>query len=367
MKQICTKCVMDNEGDPCISFDNEGVSNYWREAMKKKENEYFPNARGEKEISKMIETIKNNSRNSEYDCIMGLSGGLDSSYLAYLASKWGLRILAVHCNDGFDEKIGISNVKNLVKYMGVDLVNLNVDLDQFYNIIASYLRAGVPNCAVPQDNLIVAGIWELAKEKNIKYFLSGINYALECILQRGNTFTNKDTKNLYDIHRRFGNRADISNLQFISPFKQDVYHRFLKIQVYAPLNYINYNMKNAIKELNDACGFNYYGGKHYENAFTKFVQQIWLVDKFGVDKRKSHYSSMIASDQLTREEALKMLEKPVISIEEKEKLISDLSSRIGISDDEIYNMLSIPGVQHNEYKTSRYLLVKNSVKKALGR
>lgn len=367
MKRICSKCVMDNIGDPTISFDSDGVSNYWHEAMKKWEDEYFPNERGQKEIEKMLDTIKANGKNSEFDCIIGLSGGLDSSYLAYLASKWDLRMLAIHCDDGFDVSVGTENVDKLAKYMGIDVVELKVDLEQYYGVIAAYLRAGVPNGAAAQDNLILAGIWNLARKYNVRSFLSGINFALEGILQRGNTITNKDTTNIYDICRRFGKGASIKNLKFISPSRQDYLHWMMGISDYAPLNYVDYNMKNAIETLHNACGFEYYGGKHYENTFTKFIQQIWLVEKFNVDKRKSHYSSMIASRQMSRDEALKMLEKPVIKSEERMNIIKDISGKTGITVDEIENMLKTPGVQHNTYKTSRYLKVKNSARKLLKR
>lgn len=362
---ICKMCVMDDVADSLISFDSNGISNYWNAAMIDKENEYFPNEVGRKKLDQIVEQIKNDGKGKKYDCIIGLSGGLDSSYLALICHKYGLRMLGVHLNDGFDEECGTNNVLNLVKSFNIDLVEIKTDMDQYYALIRAYLRAGVPNLAAAQDNIITSELLALAKKHKIKYFMSGVNFALECILQKGNTITNKDKRNILDIYKKNGDGTAINALKMDSPFQRDLYYKFYGLKTCALLNYVDYNMERAISELHEACGFEYYGGKHYENTFTKFVQQIWLVEKFNVDKRKSHYSSMIASNQMTREEALAKLQQPVISRDERAHIIKDLASRLKMEPNEIENMLKKPGVQHSTYKTSLYLKTKNYLKRIL--
>ena len=359
---ICKKCVMDDVADPFISFDSEGISNYWHDAMQTKKLEYFPNEEGEKKLEQQIALIKEKGKNKKYDCIIGLSGGLDSSYLALLAKKHGLRMLGVHFNDGFDEPIGTENVKKITEYCNIDLYDIPVDIDQYYSVIRAYLNAGVPNLAAPQDNLITSCILRIARENGIKFFLSGVNFSLEGVLQKGNTITNRDKKNIIDIYRKCGEGGPISNLVFDSPFKRDMYYKVYGIKTCALLNYIDYNMKRAIEELSSACGFSYYGGKHYENRFTRFVQQIWLVERFKVDKRKSHYSSLIASGQMTRDEALALLIKPVIEDKERESIICDLAKRLHLDEKYIIGLLNKHGVQHDVFKTSRYLSFKKAIK-----
>ncbi len=233
---------------------------------------------------------------------MGISGGLDSSYLAYLGYKWGLRILAVHIDDGYDTEISKSNIKKLCDAAHVDLKTIVPDASQFNELTLAYMKAGVPNLAVPQDIILLAFLYDTVKESGVKYFLSGGNFALESILQQGNTFNAMDTVNIKDIFKRFG-RDSIDKLKFISSYRKYCYMRTGKIAEYRPLNYIDYNRERAFKELEEFCGFEYYGRKHLENILTAFIQLYWLPKKFGVDKRSSHMSSMIVSGQMTREEA----------------------------------------------------------------
>lgn len=365
MSMVCQKCIMDDVADEYISFNKDGVCNYWEKAMYDKAHEYFPNQEGKKKLENLVDEIRKKGENRPYDCIIGLSGGLDSSYLAYICHQYNLRMLGVHLNDGFDEQVSTENVKKLANAFDIDLIEINPDPEIYNSLIRAYLMAGVPNLAAPQDNIITSALLKIAKKYKIKYFMSGVNFSLECILQKGNTITNRDKRNILDIYRRFGEGKSIRSLGMDSPLKRDIYYKVEGITTCCLLNYIDYNMQNAINTLSDACGFSYYGGKHYENYFTRFVQQIWLVDKFGVDKRKSHYSSLIASDQMTREEALECIRKPVITEEEKTNLIERMSKKIGVLPEEIERMLRQPGVQHTKYKTSIYLKIKKVIKDIL--
>lgn len=351
--QTCVRCVMNDSADDRISFDENGYCNYCVDALRKRDAWYYPNEVGQKKLEELVRWLKKEGEGKEYDCLMGLSGGLDSSYLAYLgAAKWGLRIVAVHIDDGYDTKISTSNIKKLVDKTGIDLVTVTPDADQFNALTLAYMKAGVPNLAVPQDNVLFAFIYDYAKKHGIRNFLSGSNYALECILQEGNSWENGDIINLKDIHRRFGSKP-IDKLLFKSKLSKKIDSIVKSTNTYAPLDYIDYNRDKAFSDLKGYCGFEYYGRKHLENHFTAFLQLCWLPEKFGVDKRTSHLSSMIISGQMTREEALKELEEPLYDEEYMMNVKQMIANNMGITVDEIEELIKAPSHQHDEYKTDK--------------
>ena len=349
----CSRCVMDNSSDNTITFNEKGECNYCTQALTEiGTTTYFPNEIGEQKLKDMIAMLKKEGKGKKYDCIMGISGGLDSSYLAYLGYKWGLRILAVHIDDGYDTEISKENIKKLVKAAHIDMRVIVPDANQFDDLTLAYMKAGVPNLAIPQDNILFAFLYDVVKESGVKYFLSGGNFALECILQQGNSFSAMDTVNIKDIHKRFGTEG-IDKLRFISSWRKYWYLKTGKAIQLRPLNYIDYNRDRAFKELKDFCGFEYYGRKHLENILTAFVQLYWFPKKFGVDKRTSHLSSMIVSGQMTREEALKELSEPLYDEKIMSEYIAIIKKRLGISDKEFDDIMAAPAHQHSDYKTDK--------------
>jgi len=354
---------MDNKSDPFITFDEKGYCNYCKRALSQIGKIYFPNEEGEKRLQALIARLKRENKDKKYDCIMGLSGGLDSSYLAYLgAVKWGLRILAVHVDDGFDTEIAENNLKKLCEKAGIELIVVKPDTEQYNDLICAFIRAGVPNVAVPQDNILFANLYLYAKKYRIRHFLSGGNFALESILQKGNTYTVYDVVNIKDIHKKFGKKP-INKLHFLSEYQRIANRIVLRIQELRPLNYIDYNKTRAIKELEEFCGFKYYGGKHYENLLTKVIQVYWFYHKFGVDKRTSHLSSLIVSGQITREEALEELSKPLYDEIEMQKELNEVLKRLGMSREEFDEIMKQPPRQHTDYKTSKFELIKPTLAK----
>src|SRR5574344_233585 len=211
----CTRCIMDNASDSTIIFNEQGECNYCTDALKEIGTRYLPNEEGKKKLDEMLTLLKKDGEGKKYDCIMGISGGLDSSYLAYLGYTWGLRILAVHIDDGYDTDISKQNIKKLCDAAHIELRIIKPDAEQFDALTLAYMKAGVPNLAVPQDNVLLAFLYDTMKKEGIKYFLSGTNFALECILQRGNTYFSSDIVNIRSINRQFGN-ANIDKLKFIS-------------------------------------------------------------------------------------------------------------------------------------------------------
>lgn len=351
----CTRCIMDNKSDKYITFNNKGECNYCTYALSIKNKVYYPNAEGERKLSELIKRLKEENKDHKYDCLMGISGGLDSSYLAYLGSvKWGLKILAVHVDDGFDTEISKRNIERISNFPNLDLRFVRPDTEQFTELTKAYMRAGVPNLAVPQDNVLFAGVYQFMKEHKLRAFVSGGNFALESIFQRGNTHTAYDLRNLKYIHKKFG-KGSLNKLTLLSALKKDIDAYLLKIETPTPLNFIDYNRDRAMQELMEYCGFEYYGSKHLENDLTKFVQQYWFYHKFGVDKRTSHLSSMIVSGQMSREEAQQQYEMPLYDESDMDQTIDRVLDKLGMSREEFDLIMSQSGKQHTDYPTSLYL------------
>lgn len=351
--QRCRRCIMDNHADSSITFDDQGYCNYCNDAISKiNTTVYFPGEQGKEKLQNLLSFLKKEGSDKEYDCIMGISGGLDSSYLAYLGYTWGLRILAVHIDDGYDTEISKSNIKKLCQAAHIELRTICPDKTQYDALTRAYLEAGVPNIAIPQDNILFAFLYDVVKETGIKYFLSGGNFALESILQKDHSFNSMDVVNIKDINRRFGTEK-IDKLKFISSYQKYINEKRGKVVSFRPLNYMNYNREQAFRELKEFCGFEYYGRKHLENILTAFVQTYWLPLKFGMDKRTSHLSSMIVSGQMTREEALKELQEPLYDENLMQEYIQIIKKRLHMSDEDFKRIMAAPSHEHEEFKTDK--------------
>lgn len=358
--QRCNYCVMDNISDDKIVFDSNGQCNYCKDALNDMKQIYFPNEKGKAILRNMIKTIKKEGEHKRYDCVMGISGGLDSSYLAYLGYKWGLKILAVHIDDGFDTEISKNNIKKLCNAANIDLKVIIPDSYQYKELIKAYMKAGVPNVAIPQDNILFAFLMDTVRKNKIRYFLSGGNFALECILQQGNTYNSMDVLNIKDINKKFGS-CKLDKLKFVSSYKKYWMQKTKRMVNLRPLNYIDYNRDRAFIELNEFCGFEYYGRKHLENILTAFIQLYWLPKKFGVDKRTSHLSSMIVSGQLSRDQAVKELSEPIYDSSLMSDYIKILKYKLEITDEEFLKIMESPIHQHTDYRTDKIASVLRKV------
>lgn len=348
----CGRCVMDSYVDPDIVLDENGYCNYCTSALLEREITYFPNLEGEHRLSEMLKKVKADGKKKPYDCIMGLSGGLDSSYLAYLGHKWGLRILAFHIDDGFDTEISKENIRKLSEAAKIDLKVIRPDTLQYNALTRAYMEAGVPDLAIPQDNILFACLYKEVANSGIKYFMNGGNFALECILQRGHDHNNLDLVNIRDIHKRFGTEK-IDKLTFTSPYRKYMMMKTGKLVNLSPLNYVDYNRDRAFKELKDFCDFEYYGGKHLENILTAFFQLYWLPKKFNSDKRASHLSSMIVSGQMTREEALAEMDKPLYDEALMDEYIEVIKEKLKLSDTDFDRLMTAPPHEHADYRVDR--------------
>lgn len=344
---------MDNKSDKTIRFDRRGYCNYCTDVLKRMPTVYFPNSTGKRKLEKLINQIKHDCKEDKYDCLIGISGGVDSSYILYLGYQYGLRMLAVHIDDGLDNPIAIQNIKNLIDKTGVPLITVKPDHTEYADLLKTLFKASVPNLAFVQDNLIVKSMDEYGRKNHIKYLLDGNNIAHESILERSNGVDFCDKKHIVALQNKFG-EVIIRNIEFISLIDRYINWNFIsKLKHLRPLNYLSYDLENCIKELENFCDYQYYGGKHYESILTRFLQCYYLPVKFGIDKRKSHFSSLIVSGQMTREEALRKLKEPLYISDEllqkDKKVIADF---MNISVEQLEKYISLSPKRQTDYPHS---------------
>ena len=352
--QMCNRCIMDNATDKSISFNADGHCNYCSDVLKRMPTEYFPNETGKKILDGMIAEMKESCADQPYDCLVGVSGGIDSSYILYLGHQYGLRMLAVHVDDGLDNPVAVSNIQKLIQKCEATLITICPDRNEYADVIKSLFRASVPNLAIAQDNLIIQSLQKYGEKHGLRYSLDGNNMAHESILERGVGGVNAcDGTYIVGLQKRFGS-VKLQNLEFTSLTDRYLKRRYLSAMKHIrPLNYIPYELNDAIQTLQDFCGFEYYGGKHYESILTRFLQCYYLPQKFGMDKRKSHYSSLIVSGQMTREEAMEKLQQPLYPSEEM--LTQDkqfLADFIGVPVREFESYLQLPPKEERSYPHS---------------
>lgn len=360
--QMCSLTVMDTT-DPDISFDDKGVCNYVHFYNEKVKPILAPHPEKDRALQSLINEIKEYGRGKEYDCLLGISGGVDSSYLAYYLKKVaGFRVLAVHLDSGWNSELAVKNIEEILKKLDIDLYTYVVDWEEMKDLQVAFLKSGVANQDIPQDHAIIATLYKTAREKNIKYIISGHNYATESILPKAWGFDAMDTTHIKGIHKKFGKLKKFGSYPLIGFIDYYLISRYLKkIQSIRFLNLIDYNKKEAMELLQKEYGWRYYGGKHYESRFTKFFQSYYLPTRFGFDKRKAHLSSLIVSGQLTREEALVELSKPLYNDFELEEDKEYIRKKLDLSADEFNEILTQPLKTYKDYPSNefRYTIVRS--------
>lgn len=346
--QVCTKTVMDTISDPNISFDASGVSNYYYDYHQKAKWKLFDKTKAENELRTIIGQIKDEGKNKRYDCITGLSGGVDSSYLVYLAKELGLRPLIVHFDNGWNSETSVKNIENIINKTGFDLYTLVVDWEEFRDIQLAYFKANVIDIEAITDHAISATLYKLARKEKVKFILSGNNHVTEAILPSSWVFNKSDSKNIRSIHKKFGT-IPLKTFPFASVKKRKMFSDIYGIKVIEILNYIQYNKDEVKKTIAEKLGWKDYGGKHYESVFTRFYQGYILPNKFGIDKRKAHLSTLICSEQRTREHALLELKTPIY---DDKQLIVDkefVLKKLGFSEAAFESYIKAPGIPHTQY------------------
>lgn len=351
----CSNCVMDTT-DPEIVFDENGVCSYcldfqlkYADSLKNLSHQGL-----DASLLENIQRIKDAGKNNKYDCVIGLSGGVDSSYLALKVKELGLRPIAVHFDSGWNSEIAVRNIENIIKKLDIDLYTHVCDWNEMKDLQLSFFKAGVPNCDIPTDHAFIAVLYKIAAKYNIKYIINGGNLATESVLPKSWGHASIDLRHIKHIQKIFGS-LKLKKYPQINLFMRYIFYPILKsIKEYRLLNFIHYDKKEAKKIIQSELSWQDYGGKHYESIFTKFFQSYYLVEKFGFDKRKAHLSSLILSNQISRDEALDELKINPFDAQtiDRDKLF--LSKKMGIKLEEFEKILNAPKKNHTDYNTSYF-------------
>jgi N-acetyl sugar amidotransferase len=347
--QACTYCVMDTS-DPTIEFDVEGRCNHCRGFPAKQAKLGDADARA-KQLVEIVSAIRAAGRNKRYDCLIGVSGGVDSTYVAYLVKQLGLRPLAIHLDNGWDSELAVSNIQKVLERLGIDLVTRVLDWDEFRELQLAFLRASVSDAEIPTDHAISAALFETAIAHDIKYVISGANVETEAILPTSWTYGVWDWRYIKGIHRRFG-RGRLRDYPHYSLTRVLYLTAIRGIKAVQILNYVPYVKDEVMRVLQHDLGWKYYGGKHYESIYTRFFQGYILPQKFNIDKRRAHLSTLICAGQMTREEALAALERDVYGEGCAEEDLEYVVKKLGLTTAEFGAIMALPLRSYRDYPNS---------------
>lgn len=343
--RICTRCVMDTT-DPEIEFDENGVCNHCH-AYDRMVREYVVSGEaGLHYLEKMVEKIRSEGKGKSYDCIIGVSGGVDSTYVAYKVKELGLHPLAVHLDNGWDSELAVKNIEQTLKRLGIDLYTHVLDWEEFKDLQIAFLRASTPDSEIPTDHGIVAILNQMAEKVGTRYVILGTNVRTETHLPKAWSQGHNDWRYIESVHRRFGKRK-LKTYPHESLFT--LLRHYWKLRRIDILNYLDYDKHEAMNVLEKELGWKYYGGKHYESIYTRFYQGYILPVKFGYDKRRMHLSSMICSGLMTRSDALRELARPTYAPALQEEDREYVVKKLGISEKEFEEILASPKKTYWDY------------------
>jgi len=356
--QICTKTVMDTIGDPDITFDADGVCNYYYEFKAKLKVRVPEPEEAKIKLADIVEKMKAGGKGKPYDCIIGVSGGVDSTYTAWLVKQLGLRPLAVHLDNGWNSELAVKNIENILNKLGIDLYTEVLDWEVFKDLQLSFLKASTPDGEIPTDHAILSILYQIADKYGIKYIISGMNFRNEGMLPPSWGRGYLDWKYIQSVQKKFG-KVRLNGFPHLTIFKFLYYNLFKGIRSISFLNYIDFNKEAAMKIIQDELGWKYYGGKHYESIYTRFYQAYILPNKFKIDKRKAHLTClMISTGEVSREQALEALKlppaDPKLMEDDKEYVIK----KLGISKENFDEIMTAPVKNILDYPNHHVLEMK---------
>jgi N-acetyl sugar amidotransferase len=348
---VCTQCVMDVT-DPDITFDKGGVCSHCKNYKEVIDSRVFQGKEGEKKLEQMVAAMKKAGQNSNYDCLIGVSGGVDSTYTAYLVKKMGLRPLAVHFDNGWNSELAVSNIEKVLKKLDIDLYTYVVNWEEFKELQVAFLRASIPDGEIPTDHAINSLLFHQAVQNNIKYIVTGLNFTTESIMPKTWSYGHMDWPYIKGIYKKFGNGLKLKTYPHISWSKLFYYTAVSQIKSFSMLNYIPYNKEEAIKILVEELGWRKYSGKHYESIYTRFFQSYILFRKFNIDKRKAHLSNLILSGQISRTKALEELKEPVCSPDLQHEDLDFTIKKFGLTKNSFEEIMALPLKTYKDYPNS---------------
>jgi N-acetyl sugar amidotransferase len=353
LTRSCTRCILTLSDEPSLRFDEQGVCSICNLYDERKESLISKNK--ETAFAKLIHKIKEDGKNAEYDCIVGLSGGVDSTYVACLAKQHGLRPLAVHLDNGWNSELAIINIQRILDSLQIDLYTYVIDWEEFKDLQRAYIKASVIDIEALTDHAITATLYAAARKFKIKHVLTGETFETEGILPASWVHIKLDHVNIKAIHKKFGT-LPMRTFPLMNYFSYLYLSRYNSVFFDPILNYVPYNKKEIKNRITSELGWRDYGGKHHESIFTRFYQTYILPVKFGVDKRKSHYSTLICAGQITREEALELMNEPVAS---PLKLRADkiyVMKKLGFSEEEFDYFMQVLAKPHTDFPSVIHIL-----------
>ena len=354
--KICKNCVMDTT-DTMIVFDKKGVCDHCNTFYKNTLPSWNTDERGQRTLQALVTKIKKAGQGNDFDCIIGMSGGIDSSYLTYVAKeKLGLRPLVFHVDAGWNSQVAVNNIEKIVDGLGLDLYTEVIDWVEMRELQLAFFKSGVPHIDTPQDHAFFATMYKFADQYKVKYILTGANLSTECVRNPIEwMYYQSDSIQLQDIYRRFGSRP-LVNFPVTSILWHKLYLPYVKgIKVVRPLNHVPYIKQEAMTLLSERFGWQPYPQKHFESRFTRFYESYWLPKRFGYDVRKVQYSSLILTGQITREEALEKLKQPPYDDATIAHDIEFVANKLGISLDELKSYMELPKKTYRDYKSQRWI------------
>jgi N-acetyl sugar amidotransferase len=350
---VCSFCVMSEDVDG-VAIGEDGQCNCCKDALARRPSEWWPGAEGERRMTSLVSQLKAEGTGKRYDALVGLSGGIDSAYLAHImASKYGLRLLAVHVDAGWNSEPAVHNIEKLVRGLDLDLITFVVEWAEVRDVQRAFMRAGVLNQDFPQDHAFFAILLRIAREHGVTSFLTGVNFSSENLNIPHDGPSSTDGKHVREVHKHFGELP----LKSYPIMTMREYLWTTKVRGlpkrYRPLDYTNYDKEAAQRELAEVYGWRDYGSKHSESRFTKFYQDVYLPRKLNFDKRRLHLSSLIVSGQMTRERAFEELQTNPISERQAERDTRFVAKKLGMTPDVLKMMIDGAPVPHSAFGSDK--------------
>lgn len=357
--QICTSCIMDTS-DPHIVFDDDGQCDYCSNFNNTIKPNWNTDEAGRQNLARMAQVIRESGKGGDFDCIIGLSGGLDSSYAAYVAKeKMGLRPLLFHVDAGWNTDQAVGNIERLIDGLGLDLYTQVVNWDAVRRMQIAFLRAGIPDQDLVQDAVFFSELYKFAREHRIKHIITGSNYSTECCREpeEWGGYLGIDGTLFSDIWKKFGDGGAIDEFPLVDIFVYKIwYQKILGMTVHHPLNLVPYVKQDAENELNRLFGWKRFQHKHHESRFTRFYEDYWLPRRFGYEKRRAHFSSLIMTGQMTRDQAIDRISRPEMDEHFLKQEFEYTAHKLGLTVKELQALFDMPKRTYRDYRNKRWLI-----------
>jgi len=357
-RTICNRCIMDVT-DPNLQFNGDGICDYCENFDTTIKPNWHINAEGERQLAQMASAIREAGKGKDFDCIIGLSGGLDSSYAAYIAKeKMGLRPLLFHVDAGWNTDQAVGNIEKLVDGLGLDLYTEVVNWDEMRRLQVAFLRSGIPDQDLVQDAAFFSGLYKFARQHGIKHIMTGSNFSTECCREpeEWGGYLGIDKTLFGDIWQKFG-QGELKTFPLTDILVYKLwYQKVLGMKVHYPLNLVPYVKKDAEDELERLFGWQRFQHKHHESRFTRFYEDYWLPRRFGYQKRRAHFSSLIMTGQMTREQALDRISRPEMDEHFLTQEFEYVAHKLGLTVDELQALFDSPKKTYRDYKNKRWLI-----------